>query len=67
MTITARKILDDCRYAHELLELEECERKFKLLWVSSSSLLRAVGHALHNVDGKEDEVICVVGKSKSRP
>lgn len=55
MTLTARKILDDCRYAHELLDTEECERKFKVLWVSCSSLLRAVGHALHKVDGKRDE------------
>lgn len=51
MTATARKILEDCRYAHELLELEEEERKFRLLWVSCSSLLRAVGHVLHKVDG----------------
>lgn len=54
MTTTARKILDDCRYAHELLELEENERKFKLLWVSCSSLLRAVGHALYKVDCRDN-------------
>ncbi|MCB0639765.1 MAG: hypothetical protein KDC54_24240 [Lewinella sp.] len=38
-----------------MLELEECERKFKLLWVSCSSLLRAVGHALHKVDSKRND------------
>lgn len=52
MTTTARKVLNDCRHAHELLELEENESKFRLLWVSCSSLLRAVGHVLHKVDAK---------------
>ncbi len=55
MTGTARKVLADCRYAHELLELEENERKFKLLWVSCSSLLRAVGHALYKVDCRDND------------
>ena len=54
MTATARKVLNDCRHAHELLELEENERKFRLLWVSCSSLLRAVGHVLVKVDAESN-------------
>ncbi|MBD3671242.1 MAG: hypothetical protein HUJ29_10745 [Gammaproteobacteria bacterium] len=57
MTATARKILNDCRYAHELLELEENERKFKLLWIACSSLLRAVGHALYKVDCRDNNIL----------
>ena len=54
MTAKARKVLNDCRYAHELLELEENTGKFRLLWVSCSSLLRAVGHVLHKVDAESN-------------
>lgn len=54
MTDTARKVLIDCRYSHELLELEDNPRKFRLLWVSCTSLLRTVGKALHEVDAKNN-------------
>ena len=54
MTAKARKVLNDCRYAHELLELEENTGKFRLLWVSCSSLLRAVGHVLQKVDAESN-------------
>ena len=54
MATAARKVLNDCKYAHELLELEENEGKFRLLWVSCSSLLRAVGHVLDKVDAKSN-------------
>jgi hypothetical protein len=57
MTATARKVLQDCEYAYECLDIEENERKFKLLWVSCVSLLRAVGHVLRKVDCESDDVL----------
>lgn len=54
MTTTARKVLNDCKHAYELLELEEDPRKFRLFWVSCASLLRAVGHVLDKVDAKNN-------------
>lgn len=57
MTITARKVLHDCEKAYELLDLEENEQKFRLLWVSCISLLRAVGHVLRKVDCANNELL----------
>jgi hypothetical protein len=57
MTVSARKVLRDCEFAYECLELEEDERKFKLLWVSCVSLLRAVGHVLKKVDCPNDPLL----------
>jgi hypothetical protein len=54
MTVTARKFLNDSRHAHDLLELEENEGKFRLLWVACCSLLRTTGHALQNVDSENN-------------
>ncbi|MCG7571609.1 hypothetical protein MHM89_17055 [Pseudoalteromonas sp. CNC9-20] len=51
MTTTARKALDDLKVAHHLLEIEEDQVKFRVLWVSAIALSRAVGHVLHKIDG----------------
>ena len=52
MTITARKALRDLELASELLDIEESEKRFRLLWVSAISLVRGVGHVLDKVDSK---------------
>jgi hypothetical protein len=50
MTATARKILSDLRVAQELLQMEQSSERFRVLWVSSVALCRAIGHALQKVD-----------------
>lgn len=54
MTITARKVLADCKTAHELLEIESDAVRFRLLWISGVALLRSVGHVLRKVDSNGD-------------
>ncbi len=49
MAATAKKILADCRTAHDLLETESDAARFRLLWLSSVALLRSVGHVLAKV------------------
>lgn len=51
----ARKVLDDCKKAHELLEDETDDTKFRILWVAGIALARAVGHVLDKVDSKQNE------------
>ena len=50
MTTTARKTLRDLQISHELLEIEESIERFRVLWVASIALSRAVGHVLQKVD-----------------
>lgn len=50
MTATARKTLGDLQVAHALLEMEESTDRFRVLWVASVALCRAVGHVLQKVD-----------------
>lgn len=50
MTITARKTLQDLRMSHNLLEVEESTEQFRVLWVASVTICRAVGHVLQKVD-----------------
>lgn len=52
MTITAKKVLDDLKKSYELLETEENAQNFRILWVASASLARAIGHVLDKVDKK---------------
>ncbi len=52
MTTAARKALSDLEYAHSLLEVEESTQRFRILWVASISLSRAVGHVLEKIDSK---------------
>jgi hypothetical protein len=54
VTATARKVLADCKTAHELLEAESDTARFRVLWVSGIALLRSVGHALKEVERKRD-------------
>lgn len=57
MTATARKVLADCKTAHNLLEAESDTARFRVLWVSGVALLRSVGHVLQKVDSKRDPQI----------
>lgn len=54
MTATARRVLADCKTAHDLLEMESDVARFRVLWVSGVALLRSVGHVLRKVDSEHD-------------
>jgi hypothetical protein len=51
MTRMAREVLEDCRIALGMLESEKDLRRWRIVWVGSMALIRAVGHVLHKVDG----------------
>jgi hypothetical protein len=53
--LRARRVLDDCKTAYDLLEEETDETKFRILWVAGIALARAVGHVLDKVDGNQNE------------
>lgn len=52
MTYKARVVLSDCRIALSLLESETDLQKWRILWAGAIALIRAVGHVLDKVDGK---------------
>lgn len=54
MTNAARQVLADCNAALDLLEHEEHEQRWRVLWVGAMALLRAVGHVLRKVDGEDE-------------
>ncbi len=55
--IAARSVLRDChRSARELLS-STCSTTWRLRWVTTIVLLRAVGHVLHKVDGKRSRYL----------
>ncbi|MGY4177638.1 hypothetical protein ACVIHH_002929 [Bradyrhizobium sp. USDA 4518] len=56
MTTRARLVLDDCRLALQMLEDETELRRWRLHWVAAIALIRAVGHVLDKVDGKDTSV-----------
>jgi hypothetical protein len=60
----ARRVLADCRRAHELLEIETQEDRFRLLWVAGIALARAVGHVLDKVDGEQDNSLARIIRAK---
>lgn len=60
MTQCARLVLDDCRLALQMLEDETEIRRWRVLWVSAAALIRAVGHVLAKMDGR-DPVVKRVG------
>lgn len=55
MVPTARKVLADCRHVLDLLEEETRPQTFRVLWVASVALARAVGHVLQKVDAEQSE------------
>jgi len=53
MTNAAREVLEDCRIALTLLEEEKDYRRWRVHWAAAVALVRAVGHVLDKVDGKD--------------
>lgn len=54
MTKAARRVLDDCKYALARHSDDLQGEDFRTSWVAVVTLLRAVGHVLHKVDGKSN-------------
>jgi len=52
MTTQAREVLEDCRIAVDQLHDGIAGREWRIAWVTCVALLRAVGHALRNVDSR---------------
>lgn len=50
----AKRVLSDVEHIHAMLEAEEDNSKFRILWVSALALIRAVGHVLKECDCKYD-------------
>lgn len=53
MTYAAREVIEDCRIALALLEEEKDYRRWRVHWTAAVALVRAVGHVLDKVDGKD--------------
>lgn len=56
MTAAARKVLEDCRLALQLLEKETDLERWRVHWAAAVALVRAVGHVLKNVDGQDPKL-----------
>jgi hypothetical protein len=56
MTQHARTVLNDCRTALQLLEEETDLQRWRIHWVAALALIRAVGHVLDKVDGRDPQV-----------
>lgn len=56
MTARARRVLDDCRVALQLLEEETDLQRWRIHWVAALALVRALGHVLAKVDGADPAV-----------
>jgi len=52
MTSAAREVLEDCRTALTLLEEEKDYRRWRIHWAAAVALIRAIGHVLDKVDGR---------------
>lgn len=59
----ARLVLQDAMFVREKLEHEIGVIEWRLLWVLSVVLLRAVGHVLDKVDGNGDRRVQAVSRS----
>lgn len=66
MTAAARRVLDDCEAALDMLQDEEDGRRWRVLWVGAIALLRTVGHVLRNVDGADPTARPVVDAAWAR-
>jgi hypothetical protein len=56
MTLHARQALADSRLALAMLEEETDLSRWRVYWVAALALIRAVGHVLDKVDGRDPEV-----------
>ena len=53
MTAAARTVLADCVAVLDMLEVEEDEQRWRVLWAGAMALVRAIGHVLRKVDGED--------------
>jgi hypothetical protein len=53
MTYKSREVLSDCRVALSLLEEEKDIQRWRVHWAAAVALIRAVGHVLDKVDGRD--------------
>jgi hypothetical protein len=56
MTYCAREVLSDCEIALQLLEEEKDLRRWRVHWAAAVALIRAVGHVLDKVDGRNPTI-----------
>lgn len=61
MTQKAREVLEDCRLALQMLEDETDMQRWRILWAAAAALIRAVGHVLDKVDGRNPSIKRVGG------
>lgn len=66
MTTNARRVLDDCRIALTLLEEEVDLSRWRVHWVAALALVRAVGHVLDKVDGKDAAIRALASAAHQR-
>lgn len=66
MTLAARRVLSNCEVALDMLDMEEDERCWWVLWAGAIALLRTVGHVLHKVDTEDFKVSQAVDAAWSR-
>lgn len=62
MTQKAREVLEDCRLALQMLEEETDIQRWRILWAAAAALIRAVGHVLDKVDGRNPSIKSVGGR-----
>lgn len=56
MTAAARSVLADCQAVLQLLEGEVDLDRWRVQWVTAVTLIRAVGHVLDKVDGRNPKI-----------
>lgn len=66
MTLQSRQVLADCRVALELLEEETGEQRWRVHWAAAVALIRAVGHVLDKVDGRDPAIKSLAGAAYKR-
>jgi len=63
MVLNAQRVLADYKHALELLQEESHPDSFRVFWVAEISLVRAVGHVLQKVDGRDEVVKAAVASA----
>lgn len=56
MTFYARQVVSDCRIALQMLNEETDLARWRIHWAAAVALIRAVGHVLDKVDGRDKSV-----------
>ena len=56
MKLEAHRVLEDCRIALRMLDEEEAEDRWRILWVAAMTLIRSVGHVLLSEADKDPDL-----------